>query len=239
MKTALVSPCFLEGTDALGNDRFARNRRYLDYYLENAEELEIDEIHLFDNASRLSFVAELSPGTVMMEPHSNGWIKAVLGPEKTTLWSFAQRLERGPRENDYPYCWRALYAIHQLIGQGFEKIIQIDSDGFVLTRRLARFIRECNTGWQSFYCPRGGWPESSIFILNRDAFGLFGHFTDKPWEQQIGPKMEEALPFTAVSFDFVCDRFGEKPRESWPQEIDYFGQAPLDIQLRFGEGWKL
>lgn len=218
MKTALVTPCFLEGKDLLGNDRLIRNRRYLEYYARIEKEIGFDQIFLFDNASTEDSIQKLGSSTIAAN---------------IDLLRFRERLERGPGPHDYPYCWRALYAIREIINLGFEKIISIDSDGFVLTKRLAEFIRKSDNGWVSFWCENGKHPESSLHILNRNAFPIFQNYTRTPWEDRVGVMMETDLPFTDVRQEFRCGRFGEIGAPPQDISMDYYGQALLKTPLQF------
>lgn len=216
MKTVLVTPCFLEGKDALGNDRLARNQRYLDYYEQCP--LGIDQIALLDNAS------------------SNEQIKKLRTFPQVGLMRFDERLERGPGPFDYPYCWRALWAYRELINFGVKKIITIDSDGFVLSNRMAKYIRECNTGWVSFHCESLNRPESSIHVLNVDTFSVYHSFTlGASWQSMVGLMMEQELPFTHVETQFRCSRFGEHGAPAQDSTMDYYGQTPLTMPLEFGK----
>lgn len=236
MKTALVSPCYLEGKDPIGNNRVLRNQRYLNYYLGIQKHLGFHQIVLFDNASSYIRIDELlSQFPLKAAAGSANYARETIGSLlPINLIRFENTLERGPGPHDYPYCWRALYAIYGLINLGFEKIITIDSDGFVLTKRMASFIRNCNTGWQSFWCENGQFPESSIHILNSTAFSLFTEYTKTPWVDRVGSMMERALPFSDLNRDFRVSRFGERavPPEQDPT-MDMYCQAPLSIALNF------
>ncbi len=217
MKTALVTPCFLEGTDPIGNDRLARNQRYIDYYAPLETTLGFDEIVLFDNASSPEKLAQLK------------------APKNVHVMRFDERLVRGPGPHDYPYCWRALYAYRDLINMGFEKFITIDSDGFVLSKRMAAYLKHADTGWVSFWSENGQFPESSIHVLCKDAFSIFHSFTGVPWSEYVGLMMEHELPFTHVDRQFRCSRFGELGSPPQDATMDFYGQAPLGVPLEFGK----
>jgi hypothetical protein len=211
----LATPCFLEGKDLLGNDRLARNQRYLDYYEQCP--LGVDHIVLLDNASSPERIAKLRTFP------------------QVGLMRFDERLKRGPGPHDYPYCWRALWAYQDLIKAGAKKIITIDSDGFVLSERMAKYIRECNSGWVSFYCESGKHPESSIHILNEDTFSIFYSYIGEPWTTKVGTMMEHDLPFTHVETKFRCSRFGERGAPPQDDTMDFYAQAPLSVPLQFGK----
>lgn len=218
MKTCLYSPCFLEGYDLIGNNRLERNRRYLDYYTGVKEDLGVDDIILYDNASADTYI------TALKASHPTG----------VTLFRASERLTHGAGKHDYPYCWRALYEFDTLFHLGYDKIIMIDSDGFVLSKRLAQYIKNTNTGWVSFKSTTHEFPDCSLQILNRDAYPVFKRYAETPWKERVGCTMERDIPFTLVSESFNVGRFGE---EYLPQSpgMDYYGQAPFNIELEYGK----
>ncbi len=215
MKTALMSACFLDGEDYFGNDRTLRTLRYIDYYLRLKDDLGFDDIFLFDNASsqtQIDIVKNHQP-----EVHFR---------------RYDQSLVHGGGPFDYPYCWRALYELKNLIKQGYDKIIAIDTDGYVLKSKLAHFIRDQNEGWYSFRDEIWNFPDSAIFVLNKDAFNICLKYMEKPWEQRVGELMERSIPFTHVETQFKCGRFGES-RRPVDDSMDYYGQASLNIIFQY------
>lgn len=215
-KVALHSLCWLDGADAYGGTRLERNIRYVKYYQSIKEHLGFDDIHLCDNNSDDKNIVQLTkhfPGDGL---------------------EFHRNQPHLPRTSmlDYPYCWRGLYNIRKLIGRGYTKILMIDSDYFILSGRLAKFLKDLDTGWSALYCPKHGFPEAACQILCEDAFPLFMDYTSIPWEQHNGQLMEKALPFTKVHKYFIADRFGE---DFTPQALgmDAYGQAATFTKLEF------
>ncbi len=214
MSTVLWTTTFLEGVDKSGSNRMARTQKYLGYYAGIQNEIGFDKTLLLDNASS----------------HEN-WLKLLVSFRFNSV-RFNKRLERGPG-NHYPYCWRGLYAMNHYINTSdATKLIYIDSDGFVLSRRMADWIRNTNTGWQTVWCPRYNFPEASIHIINEDAFPLFLDFTKGDYMEHCGKTMEEILPFTHVNKELICDRFGET-NDPVPPGCDFYSQAPVNITMRF------
>ena len=247
MKTALITPCFLEGKDGFGNDRFLRNKRYLDFYQPLKARLNIDNIFFFDNASEPWVIGLLmNPDgkrrgyTVVDDPYTRWWrtIETIneCSKKEDFLVRFNQRLYAGPGPEDYPYCWRVLYAIENLIEIGYEKIIHIDSDCFILSDRMMKLIGRTTTGWKAMWCPTYQFPESSLSVLCEDAFPLFKKFVkEKHWPSRVGQKMETTLPYTEIIKDAVGDRYGEKdPPPYQNSDMDFYAQAPLSVELEFG-----
>lgn len=215
MKTVLFTPSYLNGVDGFGNDRFQRNFKYLNYYAhpEVKEALGIDLIVFADNNSSVDRCNKLLE----------------LFGDELAIMRFDQHLERrGPY--DYPYIWRAFYSIQELIKEGFEKIILLDSDCYVLTNTLAQYIKGLSSGWTSFWCPKYNFAEASAWVLCKDTFSLYYSFIGQcKWEDRPGTEpMETLLPFTHIAREFTCDRWGEenKPQQDW---MDLYCQAKNDF----------
>lgn len=218
MKTCLFSLCYLDGNDAQGNNRFDRNLRYLDYYSELKDKLGFSHIFLGDNDSSVGNCAEL-------------YFKA-----KDTEFSFlhlGEHIERGPGFV-YPHLWRGLYSLRRVIGAGYDKIILIDSDCFVLTQKAADYIKGLTSGWTTLWCPKYNFPEAAIQVLCRDAYPVYYSFINQcEWgARPTDSPMEILLPFTHTEMSLKCDRWGEERRaqESW---MDVYCQANLDIPMVF------
>ncbi len=222
MKTALFTPCFLEGKDAIGNDRLARNLEYVSYYSKISEDMGIDSIVLYDNASPMDLVGRFERE-----------IPYAIGNSEVDFQFFREpeRLYGGGGYN-YPYCWRALYFLKDLIDLGFQKFLIIDSDGYVLSPRLAKHIKNLNTGWEALWCKKWQFPDASIQILCEDTFNVYNDFTKGPWLDHNGKCMETSLPFTKINKDFDCDRYGED-RALVTSHTDFYGQRPLDIKMEY------
>lgn len=218
MKTALFSLCYLEGNDLQGNSRLRRNQRYVDYYSTIKEELGFETIILADNASKPYLV-----DTFRSLSQGMGYSVRII--------RYNEHLpRRGPL--DYPYCWRGLYELKTLFDEGYEKIICIDSDGFVLSKRLANYIKSCKSGWVSFQERKYSWPEAALHILCKDALPIYEGFTSVPYSAYNGKPMETLLPFTHLERSFCIGRFGEEKMSQYDW-MDFYGQANLDTNLTY------
>lgn len=224
MKTVLFAPCYLVGDDALGNSRFERTKRWLQYYDKLRDELGFHSIYLCDNASPPELMQRLRDESgVTFKGHS-----------------FENHLSGGGYRL-YPYCWRALYAT-SLMFNAFEKVITIDTDGFLLSKRLAEFVKARESGWTAFHEQLHSFPTAEFHILCQDAWWVYREFTQIPFMGHMGKLMEESLPFTEVRRDFDVERSGEKFELVPPgrtqvapprPEQDFYGQASLTTELVF------
>lgn len=225
MRTALVTPCYLEGDDLTKSNRLERNKRYIAWYKSIQTALGFDDIWLFDNASTFNNCLNVS-ATIHCDTIDAPSIKPGVN-----LLRFTEHLPRGPGENEYPYCWRAVWEIKQLIEAGYEKIILIDSDCFITSAKLAQFVRECNSGWITLWCEKYNFPTAEFQIINKDAFPLFLDYTTGHWKFRVGRLMEKDLPYT-VNRDFKADRYGDS-RIPWDDSMDGYFQAPVDTTLGY------
>lgn len=228
----LYAPCYLDGLDDLGNDRLARNLRYLDYYRSIKKEIGFDRIVMIDNGSSIDKLAHLK-GNVFNE--YNDLISSVESSD-LDVWHFQNSLKKTVHgQHDYPYCWRTVYFMRDLIEfYNATKIIFIDSDAFVVSKKLAEYVRRWNKGWHSLYCKKYDFPESSFHVINQDSFYLLKAYTRDGDFMSRNNKviMEKSLPFTHVHKEFDCDRYGET-RVPYRTGMDLYCQAPLDVPLSF------
>jgi len=219
MFTGLVTLSYLDGLDRQNNNRLERNIRYLNYYIPLKDKLGFDRIVFIDNDSSQESINEI-------RKVGNGILDII---------RLSPHLPSGSALN-YPYCWRGLYELKTLINRGYDKIISIDSDGFVLSQRLANYFRLLDTGWTSLWCPRWNFPESACHVLCEDSFPIYLDYIEQmPWQNRVGTKMETSLPFTYINKAFNADRYGES-RLPQCTEMDYYGQANLKTDLKCYEG---
>lgn len=208
--------CYLEGDDLLGNNRFARNINYLEYYSRIQDLMGFDTIYFIDNGSSAQKIKALEDYSSC--PH--------------VVFKYENLERQGGLSEDYPYCWRGLYQMERLIQMGYEKIIFLDSDLFILNKSLTEYVRQTQSGWVSLWCRKYRFPESSFQILCQDSFHLFRKYTEVPWQKKNGILMERNIPFTVVNKDYICDRFGEDNIEQ-NSSMDCYAQSRLTIPLRF------
>ncbi len=212
MTTMLFTTCYLDGTDDSGSSRLQRNINYVNYYMKIREQIGFDEFIMVDNGSSPSLIDEFHAKT-----------------SRAVHLMLREHLKRGPGPLDFPYIWRAINEEKSVLEEGkFDRVISIDSDGYILSQRLAHFIRNCNSGWETFWSHKYQWPTAELNILNQDAFPVFFEYAKTPWQDRIGKLMETTTPFTKINKDFICDRFGET-REAPRPFMDFYGQCPVDI----------
>lgn len=172
----------------------------------------------------------------VINDNGNGELLSEIKAPDVRILRNEEHLPRGfAISNDYKYGWRSIYQM-QLILADYDKIILIDADAFILTRKLAHWIRDLSEGWVSLWSPRHNFPDTP-WILTRNAYHHYlayiaGRSLEEFIKGEIGQCMEKRLPFTYVMKDFVSERFGEniQPQTS---DMDYYGQARLETPFQF------
>lgn len=130
-------------------------------------------------------------------------------PEPTVLFHFDNNLGR-PSLYDYPGWFRSFtFAATYAQAYGFNKVIHIESDAFLISRRIQYYFNQVNDGWVTFQGHRHDLPESGLQIIAGRGLALFYQVAARPYSEFVGKEIERALPFTLVERGFIGDRFGE------------------------------
>ena len=240
MKTVLFTTTFLEGVTFHGCSRLERTQKWFRYYLqpEVMDSLGFDEIICTDNASPIELLKELdalvidSDGGHEVDPIVNG-------NPRIKIYRHSKRLAKEHPEIAfgcvYPFVWRGLWDLKNLAENlAADKFLRIDNDAYVLSRRLAAFIKNQNSGFIALGGPPVG-IEDAIMVLNKNAFpNLIAFCGDDNYLKYAGKVFESELPLTGVARQFVGARFGEEnpPRK---QEVgqDYYCQSRLRTEMKF------
>jgi hypothetical protein len=141
---------------------------------------------------------------------------------------FADRRGQHVNGQPFPGWYRSFsYAVLSAIGNGFDRIIHIEADAFLISPRIIDFFNEFNSGWTCLWCPTHSWPETTLQIITRDSFDSCSSFFSKPYSEHTAPPyraIERLIPFTFVNKSFTGDRYGEIS-EVIPRNADYASQV--------------
>jgi len=130
-------------------------------------------------------------------------------PMRPLLVRFGDRLGRSAVDN-YPGWWRSfLFSVLLAKNYHCRKIVHIESDAYLLTRRMVEFINRRASGWTSFWCPRWHFPETGIQVVCEDRFETMQRMWDAGWERYAGKLAERVIPFTDIVRDPHGNRYGE------------------------------
>lgn len=161
-------------------------------------------------------------------------LPAVL-PEGPVMFRFSEHFGR-PSPFAYPGWWRSFTFASQVAKRyGYGKIIHIESDAYIISRRMAEYVRSLSRGWMAMWCPRWRFPETCIQVIctsHIDVLEQYYRAGRALWFRDQGESgcAECVLPFTDVCRHFDGDRYGEF-RPDYPNAADYVCQARTEMQF--------
>ena len=229
----------------------ARYRPWLDAMLGSG--LKADQILLVDDGS------PTLPGWADTQVFSGdsvgeGFTVGPRGP--VLLFHFREHLGR-LGISDFPgwhrsYVFGALYAE----ANGFDRVIHVESDAFLVSDRARRFVSTYDDGWAALWSPRYDMPELAISVAAGSGLRRLAEFARQPYQALTGTVHERMIPFTHVEKGLVGDRYGETwspvpldadyaTQVSTQREPSYYWWMPGHVgryppqhstMLRFGEG---
>lgn len=154
--------------------------------------------------------------------------------EPVVMARFNQRLGR-KAVCDYPGWWRSfMFAAEYASRFGFDKLVHVESDTYVLSQGLYDYLNALDSGWTAFWCPRWRFPETCIQVIGPDQLPRFRAVAAKSYASLVGQPVEELLPFTRVEANFKGDRYGEY-RTELPLDADYASQVPWNTPVWYGQ----
>ncbi|CAG1009413.1 hypothetical protein BURK1_03657 [Burkholderiales bacterium] len=193
----------------------ARQRRWLDYHL--ALPLKRDAVFLIDDAS--PFVPD--------------------DPDVRVLDALPPQLPAGPAAFVYRFgehegrigvaghrgWWRSfLFSLEIARTYGFGRIVHVESDAFLLSRRIVDRINAIGDGWTAFWCPLYGFAESGLQVIAADRFDDMAAIAARGLDELTKKFAEHTLPFTRVERAYAGNRYGEN-RGRAPGYADYACQV--------------
>lgn len=140
---------------------------------------------------------------------------------------------------DYPYAWRNVLYRHNILDEGHRKIIVLESDFFILSKRLMQYIDDLDDGWTSLWCEKHHFPETAIQIIVQGCHEFSRYCAElakyKPSFSSSGLHhvQEIILPVTRIATQFVGDRYGVSDTVPLKGEapdiatLDWWGQWPI------------
>lgn len=137
---------------------------------------------------------------------------------------------------EYPGWWRSFKEAYWVAEKlKYDKIIHVESDTFILTRRLRDYLASLTEGWTVLYSNMYSFPETQIQVICKDQFPAFKKVAETPYGDLKGKHAEHVLPFTNVVIGgFNGDRWPEQGVKVLPSDADYACAVPptTDIWYR-------
>jgi len=217
VKTILYSACYIN-PDNTSKLSISRIQRWVNYYSSIAKELFVDKIILIDDGS---------------DPES---LSKVLLPHRVFTKSLQPHLGRGDAFAHWGW-WRS-FTYGGIIAEeeGADRIISIETDAFVLTNKMAKYIRAVHDEWSTPWNNTLQWPETSFQIIGKNHFAwLKKHYSEgqdfwcKPRLEADCP--EKTLPVTEINKDLIGDRYTEWGSQI-PETADFACQVGNDFVPR-------
>src|ERR1700733_9797172 len=127
-----------------------------------------------------------------------------------TLYRFDRRLGRQGR-TVYPGWYRSLCLAARFAEfHQFDKVVHIESDGFIITNRMQQYINAVADDWIAPSIQSHAMPESAIQVMAGSGLRAFFQFARTPYSEIVGAPAEKILPFTRIETGFLGSRYGEK-----------------------------
>lgn len=117
--------------------------------------------------------------------------------------------------------WRSfLFALDVAQTYGFDKIVHVESDAYLVSPRMVDYVNGLSRGWTAMWCPRWNFPETAVQVICADAFDAMAEIYGRGLDELCKRQAEYTLPFTHVERGLVGDRYGEY-RDDVPPDADY------------------
>ena len=197
-----------------------RYRRWIDYY---SKVFPGEALFLIDDGSPFT----PSDDDVQLNTDVE---RLVLG-RTASIFRFEHRLGRKPGLN-YPGWFRSFVFSTEIAKRlGLKKIIHLESDAYILTRKALDYFTKTNTGWSVFWCPRYSFPETGLQIICSDQIPTLESVAAKTYSAFANRPVEKLLPYTHIEKNIFGNRYGEY-RTRVPGYADFAVQINAKTRFR-------
>jgi hypothetical protein len=191
-------------------------------WLAGVESLGADQVLMVDDGS------ETLPGWPDLQIYSGDSIAEAFTVGARAPWMmyhFTRRLGRVDTLN-FPG-WHRSFVFAALFAEanGFDRVIHIESDAFLLTEAARQTLTTYSDGWAALHAPQFDMPESAVQVAAGEGLRVLAAFARQPYEALIGQQRERLLPITHVAHGLKGARIGEIAGEI-PAGLDYATQVP-------------
>lgn len=124
----------------------------------------------------------------------------------------------------YPGLFRSLSTGYSYAKQfGFDRVLNIESDAFILTNRLVDYVNSIDNDWLAMWDHHFDIPELGINVAAGAGLEVCCSTFEQPYETYQGKMLEAELPFTKIEKNFIGARYGEF-LDRVPDDADYANQ---------------
>ncbi|MDP5241244.1 hypothetical protein Q9Q94_17015 [Uliginosibacterium sp. 31-16] len=157
----------------------------------------------------------------------DGLSPAVKGP---FMFRFEERLGRSGLLS-YPGWWRSFLASASIArALSCDKIIHVESDAYLFSRKMFRGLLGLEYGWWAAWCESQAFPESALQVICSDQFGALRLLSQRDPTTFCNMTAERFLPFTGILKQFTGDRYSEF-RSTIPKNADFAVQILPDQKI--------
>lgn len=232
---------FLFATGYISNEsKIERYIKWIQYYNENKSKIGADELVIFDDCSNIELVQQLQKVIQGNNIEFNIIDYDKLPDElcKGVNWiRFDSHL--GRPSVHITAGWHRSFSYAGVIAKhyGYDKIVHVESDTYILTDRLFNFIHDSKNEWSVLFNKDYNFPDTCIQIIHRDHFKYLEQLYElgeKFWFKAETNKTfiaEFVFKFTNIVRYFNGSWHGGNIEDA-PKDVDYFADFPVDIQLR-------
>ena len=197
-----------------------RYRRWLDAVL--AADVDATQVLIVDDGS------SVLPGWTDTPIYSGSTLAdaaALAERSGPALFHFTEHLGRLDVMN-FPGWHRSFaFAVAYAEAAGFDRVIHLESDAFLVSPRMRAYVRARTRGWTAMWCEKYQFPEIAVQVIGTDQLPALVAFARAPYAGLIGTLPEFALPCTEIERDMVGDRYGEAEKDV-PRTADFACQVP-------------
>ena len=215
METLLFCTSYLSSSPHCAAERW---RKWIEYYSQRMELFGADRLVLIDDGSSLEDIQ--LPVTILS---ADRLLPSEL-PQGVVLFRFEQHLGRSSMYH-FPGWWRSFsFASEVARIWRVGKLIHIESDAYVISRRLADYIRDCDQGWTTFY---------QAHYRSRFARVLFPRDTTQSrWAslRMKGSYVIRPVPLAESALQVICGDEIASLRQLWQRGVAYWGLPLLAEQ---------
>ena len=236
--TMLFTTCYINSDYGL-----RRMQDWIDYYSKRFDALGATHCFILDDCSDDEWLEKLSGVDIFnlrTVKDEKGNFKSIEFPEelpagKIILLRFDEHLGRRYKD-EYPGWWRS-FSFGSMMARffKFDKWLFIESDAYLFSERIMRYLKNQCTGSGSMWCPGNKiretsiqWSMASDFYRFQKFFMIDGHLNEEFWFRKDCNRYQytpEFLPLWTNNLEevqeFIGDRYGDDSREGIYVDSDF------------------
>ena len=160
-------------------------------------------------------------------------VESLRSDERIILYRHEERLGR-QSVFEFPGWYRSFtFGVRYGVAHGFAKIIHVESDAHLISRRLHDFVNNMVSGWVAVWSQKYSMPEIAIQVAVGKGLQEMSAFAAEPYETMRGQNHELMFPFSEVVREFKGDRYGEDPACLVPRDADYSSQTLIGKEPKY------